>query len=213
MKTQMKSPVKIQEKIRIKNMAAHNPSRREFLKDSAALMGGLVIGFYLPMKGGRAYAAEAPAKQVYPPNAFIRIAPDDSITITVNKSEMGQGVYTSLTMLIAEELEADWSRISVVSAPVAAVYNHTGFGMQLTGGSSSIPSSWEQMRRVGASARILLVRAAAQQWGVPESECHAGNSQVIHAGSGRNASYGALADAAAKLPLPEDVVLKSPKDF
>lgn len=196
----------------ITNMAAQNPARRKFLKDSTALMGGLVIGFYLPIKGGRAYAADAPPKPVYPPNAFIRIANDDSITIVVNKSEMGQGVYTSLPMLVAEELEADWSRISVESAPVAAVYNHTAFGMQMTGGSSSIPSSWEQLRRVGASGRILLIRAAAQQWGVPESECHAENSQVIHT-SGKTVSYGKLADAAAKLPLPDDVKLKPPKDF
>jgi isoquinoline 1-oxidoreductase beta subunit len=187
-------------------------ARRKFLKDSAALAGGLVIGFYLPLKGGRALAAEAPPKTVYPPNAFIRIAPDDSITIVLNKSEMGQGVYTSLPMLINEELEADWSRIRVETAPVAAVYNHTGFGMQLTGGSSSIPSSWEQLRRVGASARVLLIRAAAQQWGVPEAECHAENSQVVHAG-GRKLGYGALAGAAAKLPLPEDVPLKASADF
>lgn len=200
-------------KTQIKNLAEQNPSRRQFFKDSAALMGGLVIGFYLPMKGGRAYAADAPPKPVYPPNAFIRIANDNSITIVVNKSEMGQGVYTSLPMLIAEELEADWGRISVESAPVAAVYNHTSFGMQMTGGSSSIPSSWEQLRRVGASARILLIRAAARQWGVPESECHAENSRVIHARSGKTASYGALADAAAKLPLPDNVALKSPMDF
>ncbi|MGC2458212.1 MAG: xanthine dehydrogenase family protein molybdopterin-binding subunit [Gallionellaceae bacterium] len=192
---------------------AQNPSRRKFLKDSAALMGGLVIGFYLPIKGGRAYAADAPPEQVYPPNAFIRIAPDDSITIVVNKSEMGQGVYTSLPMLIAEELEADWSRIRVEAAPVAAVYNRPGMGMQMTGGSSSIPSSWEQLRRVGASGRIMLIRAAAQQWGVPESECHAENSQVIHAGSGKKSSYGALADAAARLPLPDNVALKPPRDF
>jgi isoquinoline 1-oxidoreductase beta subunit len=195
-----------------KSMAAQNPARRKFLKDSAALAGGLVIGFYLPLKGGRAYAADAPPKPTYPPNAFIRIAPDDSITIVINKSEMGQGVYTSLAMLIAEELEADWSRISVESAPVAAVYNHTSFPMQMTGGSSSIPSSWEQLRRVGASGRVMLIRAAAQQWGVPESECHAANSQVIHAG-GKKLSYGALADAAAKLPLPDNVALKSPRDF
>ena len=194
-------------------ITTHNPSRRKFLTDSAALMGGLVIGFYLPLKSGRAFAAEEHAKQIYPPNAFIRIAADDSITIVVNKSEMGQGVYTSLPMLIAEELEADWSRIHVESAPVAAVYNHTGFGMQLTGGSTSINSSWEQLRRVGANARVLLIRAATQQWGVPESECHAENSQVIHAKSGRKSSYGALADAAAKLPLPENVELKLPKDF
>lgn len=204
MKTEMETQTK--------DIAAQDPSRRKFLKESTALMGGLVIGFYLPMKGGRAYAAEAPPKPVYPPNAFIRIAADDSITIVVNKSEMGQGVYTSLPMLIAEELEADWSRISVESAPVAAVYNHTAMPMQLTGGSSSIPSSWEQMRRVGASGRILLIRAAAQQWGVPESECHAENSQVIHV-SGKKLSYGKLADAAAKLPLPDNVALKLPKDF
>ncbi len=194
---------------------AQMPSRRKFLKGSVALVGGLVIGFYLPFKSGRARAAEgagAPA-QVYPPNAFIRIAADDSITIVVNKSEMGQGVYTSLPMLIAEELEADWSHIRVESAPVDKVYNHTGFGMQITGGSSSIPSSWEQLRRVGATARILLVRAAAAQWGVPESECIAENSRVIHATSQRSLGFGALADAAAKLPLPQDVTLKSPKDF
>jgi isoquinoline 1-oxidoreductase beta subunit len=193
-----------------------NPSRRKFLWESAAVMGGLVISFYLPPRGGRAIAADEPpmqAKQIYPPNAFVHIAPDDSITIVCNKSEMGQGVYTSLPMMIAEELEADWSRIRVESAPVAAVYNHTAFGMQLTGGSSSVPSSWEQLRRVGASGRTLLIRAAAQQWSVPEGECHAENSQVIHANSGRKAGYGALADAAAKLPLPENVELKSPKDF
>jgi len=197
----------------MKTMPVHNPSRRKFIKDSALLMSGLVIGFYLPAKGGRALAADAQPKPVYPPNAFIRIADDDSITIVVNKSEMGQGVYTSLPMLVAEELEADWARIRVESAPVAAVYNHTGFGMQLTGGSSSVPSSWEQLRRVGASARVLLIRAAAQQWGVPEGECHAENSQVIHRTSGRQSSYGTLAEAAARLPLPEDVALKSPKDF
>ena len=193
--------------------AAQNPSRRQFLQHSAALMGGLVIGFYLPTRGGRAFAAEAQPVQVYPPNAFIRIAADDSITIIVNKSEMGQGVYTSLPMLVAEELEADWSRIRVESAPVAAVYNRPGMGIQMTGGSSSIPSSWEQMRRVGASARMMLIRAAARQWGVPENECHAEMSHVIHAKSGRRAGYGALADAAALMPLPDSVPLKHPKDF
>ncbi len=199
----------------VEGNTASDISRRDFIKGSTALVGGLVIGFYLPAKGGRAYAAESQPKPKpnYPPNAFIHIAPDDSITIVVNKSEMGQGVYTSLSMLIAEELEADWSRIRVESAPVAAVYNHTAFGMQLTGGSSSVPSSWEQLRHVGASARMLLIRAAAASWGVPVSECRAENSQVIHAGSGKTASYGALSDAAATLPLPENVQLKSPDDF
>jgi isoquinoline 1-oxidoreductase beta subunit len=193
----------------------HHAGRRAFLKTSATVLGGLVIGFYLPGKAGRAWAGEQAAAPaiVYPPNAFIRIAADDSITIVVNKSEMGQGVYTSLPMLIAEELEADWQRIRVESAPVGAVYNHTSFGMQITGGSSSIPSSWEQLRRVGASARVLLVRAAAQQWQVPEGECQAENSTVTHVPSGRKLSYGALAEAAAKLPLPEQVPLKSPTAF
>lgn len=194
-------------------MKSHSPTRRKFLKDSAALAGGLVIGFYLPSRAGRALAAESPTKTVYPPNAFIRIAPDDSVTIVVNKSEMGQGVYTSLPMLINEELEADWSKITVESAPVAAVYNHTGFGMQLTGGSSSIPSSWEQLRRVGATARMLLIQAAAHHLKAPVAECHAEQGQVIHAASGRRLSYGMLAVAAASLPLPEHVPLKSPQDF
>lgn len=192
-------------------MTLRQPSRRKFLKDSAALAGGLVIGFYLPQRGGRALAAGAPPA-VYPPNAFIRIAADDSITVILNKSEMGQGVYTSLPMLIAEELEADWSNIRVETAPVAAVYNHTGFGMQLTGGSTSVSSSWEQLRKVGASARVLLVRAAAQQWGVPESECRAEQGQVIHVG-GKQLRFGQLAEAAGRLPLPEQVTLKPPEDF
>ena len=200
-------------KTQTQNFTAQNSSRRKFLKDSTALMGGLVIGFYLPMRSGRALAADAQPKPVYPPNAFIRIASDGSIIIVVNKSEMGQGVYTSLPMLIAEELEANWSRISVEPAPIAAVYNHTAFPMQMTGGSTSITSTWEQMRRVGANARVMLIRAAAQQWNVPESECHAEHSKVIHAKSGKKLSYGALADAAAQLPLPDNVALKAPKDF
>ncbi len=197
----------------MKTVTEQKLSRRQFLKASATLVGGLTIAFYLPTEGGRAYAAETGPKPVYPPNAFIHIAQDGAITIVVNKSEMGQGVYTSLPMLIAEELEADWNRIGIESAPVAAVYNHTGFGMQMTGGSSSVPSSWDQLRRVGASARIMLIRAAAQQWSVPENECHAEDGYVIHGHSGKKLSYGALADAANTFPLPEHVVLKSPKEF
>ncbi|MDR2219866.1 MAG: xanthine dehydrogenase family protein molybdopterin-binding subunit [Methylobacillus sp.] len=190
----------------------HDSGRRNFLKGSAALVGGLIISFYLPVKGGRALAAEGAAPQVYPPNAFIRISPDGVVTVIVNKSEMGQGVYTSLPMLIAEELEADWNTIRVESAPVGAIYNHTGFGMQITGGSSSIPSSWEQLRRVGATARVMLVQAAAQQWGVPVSECRAENGVVKHSG-GKSLGYGELAAAAAQLPMPENVPLKDAKDF
>src|SRR5450759_4081030 len=153
MKTQMEDQIKNQ----IENMAAQNPSRRQFLNDSAGLMGGLVIVFYLPIKSGRAFAADAPPKLVYPPNAFIRIAADDSITIVVNKSEMGQGVYTSLPMLVAEELEADWTKIRIEPAPVDPAYNHTAFGMQMTGGSSSVWSEYDRLRMVGAAARDMLI--------------------------------------------------------
>jgi len=192
------------------------PARRRFLRDAALLAGGLVIGFRLPEKGGRAWAAKeaaAGAAKVYPPNAFIRIAADDSVTLIVNKSEMGQGVYTSLPMLINEELDAPWERIRVEAAPVAAVYNHTQFGIQLTGGSTSVASSWEQLRGVGASARILLVQAAAQRWGVPASACKAENGRIFHPDGHTSLSYGEVAEEAGKLPLPAEVPLKDPKHF
>ena len=192
------------------------PARRKFLRDLAVLGGGLVIGFRLPEKGGRAWAVEeaaAGAAKVYPPNAFIRIAPDDSVTLIVNKSEMGQGVYTSLPMLINEELDAPWERIRIEPAPVAAVYNHTQFGIQLTGGSTSVASSWEQLRGVGASARILLVQAAAQRWGVPASACKAENGRIFHPDGHTSLSYGEVAEEAGKLPLPAEVPLKDPKHF
>jgi len=192
------------------------PARRKFLRDLAVLGGGLVIGFRLPEKGGRAWAAEeavAGAAKVYPPNAFIRIAPDDSVTLIVNKSEMGQGVYTSLPMLINEELDAPWARIRIEPAPVAAVYNHTQFGLQLTGGSTSVASSWEQLRRVGASARLLLIEAAARRWGVPATACKAENGRIFHPDGSTSLSYGEVAEEAGKLPLPSEVPLKDPKDF
>ncbi|MBI5781247.1 MAG: xanthine dehydrogenase family protein molybdopterin-binding subunit [Rhodocyclales bacterium] len=193
-----------------------HPARRRFLRDAVLLAGGLVIGFRLPEKGGRAWAAEeaaAGSAKVYPPNAFIRIAADDSVTLIVNKSEMGQGVYTSLPMLINEELDAPWERIRVEAAPVAAVYNHTQYGIQLTGGSTSVASSWEQLRRVGASARMLLVQAAAQRWGVPASACKAEDGRIFHPDGRTSLSYGEVAEEAGKLPLPAEVPLKDPKHF
>jgi len=196
-------------------MSEVNLSRRGFLKASTVGVAGLVIGFYLPMgRSGRAFAAEAPAApaQSYPPNAFIRIAPDNTVTLLINKSEMGQGVYTSLAMLINEELDADWSKVRVEAAPVAPVYNHTVFQTQLTGGSTSVASSWEQMRRIGATARIMLIEAAAKQWQVPSSECHADNGYIVHK-SGKKLSYGELATAANQLVPPANVPLKQPKDF
>jgi isoquinoline 1-oxidoreductase beta subunit len=187
-------------------------SRRDFLKSSALLVGGLVIGFYLP--GSNRFALAQANKQVtYPPNAFIKIAEDNTVTILVNKSEMGQGVYTSLPMLIAEELEADWSKIRVQSAPVAPVYNHTVWGIQGTGGSTSVASSWEQLRRVGATARLMLIQAAAHTWGADPTDCYAENGYVIHRTLGKRLAFGALVKAAEQLPVPQQVPLKDPKDF
>ncbi len=184
-------------------------SRRQFLKSSTAAAGGLVLGFYVPMRlAGRAASPDAP----FAPNAFIRIAEDGWVTIIVNKAEMGQGVYTSLPMLIAEELDADWNRIKVESAPAEPVYNHVFFGMYITGGSSSIPSSWQQFRNAGATARAMLVQAAANKWSVPVASLRTDNGEVVGAG-GKRATYGELATAAAKLSVPEKVSLKDPKDF
>ena len=188
--------------------------RRDFLKTGAAVGGGLLISLYLPeLADARSADATAPTPATFAPNAFIRIGTDDSVTIIVGKSEMGQGVYTSLPMLVAEELEADWSKIKVESAPVDAAYNHTVFGMQITGGSTSTASEWERMRKAGATARLMLIAAAAQGWKVAPDSVHAEKGSVIHAASGRRASFGSLADIAATLKPPKDVPLKDPKDF
>src|ERR1700682_4591142 len=149
--------------------------RREFLRVGAAAGGGLLISLYLPeaLGAGRDAGEPRPGMAALPeaalpfaPNAFVRIGTDDTVTVIVNKSEMGQGVYTSLPMLLAEELEADWSKIKVESAPVDAAYNHPVFGIQMTGGSTSTASEWERFRKAGATARVMLIAAAAQKWNV-----------------------------------------------
>lgn len=191
------------------------PARRRFLKASAALSGGLVLGFYLPgaTRIAAAQTAAANAGKTYPPNAFIRIAKNGRVTILVNKLEFGQGVFTSLPMLIAEELGCAWTSVRAMHAPVAPVYNHPAFGIQMTGGSESVKSSYDQFRAIGARARTMLIAAAAQGWGVDPSACRAELGSVIHTGSGRRATFGSLAEAAGKLPVPEHVALKDPLDF
>src|SRR5437588_1193035 len=187
--------------------------RRDFLKTSAAIGGGLCFAAYVPELAARPLK-NSPANDVsFAPNAFVRIAPDESVTVIANHSEMGQGIYTSLPMLLNEELEADWSKIRVEPAPVDAAYNHTVFGMQMTGGSTTTPSEWERFRKMGAMARLMLVDAAAQKWNVLASECRVEKGVVIHASSGRRASYGSLAAAASQLKSPPDVPLKDPKQF
>jgi isoquinoline 1-oxidoreductase beta subunit len=188
------------------------PSRREFIKTGALVGSGLVIAFVVP--GTRRFAGAQPpirAGAAFAPNAFLRVGNDDSVTVLLAHSEMGQGIWTALPMLIAEELDADWSRIKVEHAPAASVYAHTVFGMQMTGGSSSTWSEFERCRQAGATARALLVQAAAQRFGVKPGDCRTQNGVVI-AGNQR-ARYGELADAAAKLPAPKTVPLKDPKDW
>jgi isoquinoline 1-oxidoreductase beta subunit len=187
-------------------------SRRGFLKASAGVAGAWIVGFHWSAKTPEALAKTEGAAAAYPPNAFIQIAPDNSITILINKLEMGQGVNTSLAQLIAEELECDWEKIHSVSAPVNPVYNHTARPTQMAGGSSSVRSSYDQHRTIGAAMREMLIGAAAKKWDVPRGECHAENGAVVHAKKGR-LTYGELAEAASRETYPHDVKLKSPKDF
>ena len=186
-------------------------SRRQFLKAGSAATGGLVIGFTLAGTHKLAAAQSAP-KPNTTPNAFLRIARDGSVTVQVKHLEFGQGVMTSLPMLVAEELDCDWTKVRAELAPAAPQFAHTMFGMQITGGSSSVVNSWTQMRSVGATARAMLVSAAAAKWKVSAADCRTDNG-VVFGPKGQKENYGALADAANALAAPEGVTLKDAKDF
>jgi isoquinoline 1-oxidoreductase beta subunit len=188
-----------------------NVSRRDFLKTGATIGGGLILGFSLPHHDvfGQASGHSGGSSML---NAFVRISPDETITIIVNHSEMGQGVYTSLPMLVAEELECEWSKIVVEASPVDPAYNHTQWGIQGTGGSTSVSSEWERLRKVGASAREMLIAAAADMWKVDKASCRAENGKVIHS-SGKSMTYGQLATKAANMPVPKEIRLKDPSKF
>lgn len=185
--------------------------RRDFLKFTVAASGGLLIGFALPELSKSAEASET-AKEFWP-NAFVRIGTDERITVIVNHSEMGQGVYTALPQILAEELDADWKNVHFEPAPVDKRYNHPVFGMQMTGGSTSIWSSFDQYRKAGAAARAMLIAAAAKEWGSDASGCRAENGRVIHSASGKSLAFGHLAESAAAMAPPTGVRLKDPKDF
>ena len=178
-------------------------NRRAFLKLAGVAGGGLALAFYI---GDRATALANTngGAQDFAPNAFLRIAPDGGILIYAKNPEVGQGVKTSLPMIVAEELDADWSRVNVEMAPV----NTALYGRQSAGGSRSIPTSWDQLRKAGSTARTMLVSAAAKEWGVSESECSTENSSVVHKQSNRRLGYGALATKAAALPVPDEKTLK-----
>ncbi|MBV5291322.1 MAG: xanthine dehydrogenase family protein molybdopterin-binding subunit [Curvibacter lanceolatus] len=186
-----------------------NTSRRAFLKTSTAATGGLIMGVSLPLLG--AGAAQA-AGTVHTPNAWVHIADDNRITLMVARSEMGQGVYTSMSMLIAEELNVGLKQVQVVAAPPAAVYVNALLGAQITGGSTSVRDGWDKLRVAGAQVRQMLLQAAANQWSVDVASLKADQGMVTGP-SGRKASYGQLAEAAAKLPVPDKPALKDPKDF
>jgi len=186
--------------------------RREFLRAGAAIGGGLLVSLYVPLAKD-ANALLAAEEKAFAVNAFVHIGADESVTVISAHSEMGQGVYTSLSMLLNEELEADWAKVRVEAAPVDKVYNHPVFGMQMTGGSTTSPSEWVRYRKMGALARTMLVEAAAQKWSVAASECRVEKGVVFHDASHRRATYGSLADAAAKLTAPADVTLKTAKEF
>jgi isoquinoline 1-oxidoreductase beta subunit len=184
-------------------------SRREFLRATGMAGAGLMLGIALPT-GGRFAFAQDDRKFVYPPAAFIRIAPDDTVTILINKLEFGQGVMTSLPMLIAEELDCDWNKVTAEHAPAAQIYAHPTFGIQMTGGSMSVSSSWQQFRIIGATARDMLVTAAAQKWKTDKAHLDTHDGVVIEiGGQKRKANYGSLAEAAMQLPPPERIGLKA----
>ncbi len=181
-------------------------SRRNFLKSSALTSGGLLLGLTLP--GAPLMAAGT----VHTPNAWVHIADDNTITILSARSEMGQGVYTSMPMLVAEELNVDLKQVKVSFAPAGAAYANALLGAQLTGGSTSVRDGWENLRTAGAQVREMLVAAAAARWGVDASTLRAEKGVVIGP-KGAKLTYGALAADAAKLPVPAKVALKDPKDF
>jgi isoquinoline 1-oxidoreductase beta subunit len=177
-------------------------SRREFVAAGAAAGAGLVIGFYLP------HGSPSSGKEIFSPNAYLRITRDDKVTIVVARSEMGQGVRTALPMILAEELEADWKQIEIEQAGASTLY-----GDQTTGGSASVRTTWDPMRKAGAAAREMLISAAALTWGVPRSSCSAQSGRIVHAASNRRLSYGELVGKASTLPIPTDVPLKQSKDY
>ncbi|HWG54567.1 MAG TPA: xanthine dehydrogenase family protein molybdopterin-binding subunit [Gemmatimonadaceae bacterium] len=196
-------------------MKADTPvSRRDFLRTGATTAAGLTIAFYIPSRFTAIARGETPLAAsddaAFAPNGWVHIGIDGIVTITVDKSEMGQGVNTSYPMLVAEELDADFAQVRVGAAPE----NPAGWTRRMgTGGSSSVRSSYDTLRKAGATARAMLVAAAARQWGVEAATCRTEKGTVIHAATGRALAYGALASRAGSLPVPADAPLKDPKDF
>ena len=193
----------------MKNHSVKNLARRQFIQQSAAVAGSFVVGMYLPLTSEAAVGDSSKAALA---NAWVRITPNNQITLICARSEMGQDVYTSLPALLAEELNLPLSMVQVEIAGVSPVYINAMLGGQITGGSTSVREAFDKLRTAGAATRIVLVQAAANRWSVSADQCKALNGKVTHA-SGKSATYGELAADAAKLPLPEKPVLKSPANF
>ena len=191
----------------------HDLNRRGFLRVSFAAAGGLFVSLYLG--DPRAVAQDGnqpPQAKVYPPDAFVNIRPDGKVVIQVNRLEFGQGVQTALPMLLADEMDADWSNVIATLAPAADVYKDPVFGIQMVGGSGSIAHSYQQYRELGAKTRAILVAAAADRWGTTPDQCRTQNS-VVHGPGGRSATYADLASDAARKPVPAKVSLKNPTEL
>jgi isoquinoline 1-oxidoreductase beta subunit len=187
--------------------------RRSFLRISATISGGLIVSLHLDLPLHAKEAGQAtPAPKVYPPDAFVQIRPDGKVLVKVNRLEFGQGVQTSLPMILADEMDADWSQVIAELAPAAEVYKDPIYGFQMVGSSSSITHSFQQYRELGARTRAMLVAAAAQQWGVSPAQCRT-EASVVYGPGGQSARYAELAEAAAKQPLPATVSLKDPSQF
>src|SRR5229473_5164515 len=187
------------------------PTRREFLKTATASSAGLVLGCYLP--GKYEALAGTPPKAGAALNAWVQIAPDDSVLLIIDKSELGQGISTALAMILADELDLDWKKIKTEFAPAAPVYFNPIFGLQGTGGSTSIRGGWEPLAKAGAAAREMLIATAAKRWNVEPSACHTENSAVVNTASGKRIGYGALVDEAAKMAVPGSPKRKDAKEY
>ena len=200
---------------RVENATAtestHSVSRRTFLKASAVAGGGLLLGVVLPLAGGEANAA---GTNSFEPNAFIRIAGDGKIVLIMPYVEMGQGTYTSIPMLIAEELEVDLSQVSLEHEPPnEKLYANPLLGVQATGNSNAVRAAWQPLREAGATARTMVIATAAKRWNVDPASCRARSGVVHHDATRRSAKYGDLATEAAGMLVPEKVALNAPADF
>src|SRR5712691_802786 len=187
-------------------------NRRSFLRASTVAAGGLLVSLYLDLPPLAQEGRQAPPPKVYPPDAFVHIRPDGKILITVNRLEFGQGVQTSLPMILADEMDADWSQVIAELVPAADVYKDPLFGIQMVGGSGSIAHSFQQYRQLGAKTRGMLVASAADRWHVDTDKCRT-EASVVYGPNGQSARYAELADDAARKPVPEKVRLKNPSEF